>query len=363
MVNNVGGYSRGVVRGLASFANARGWKCDVQGLGDGGNPADRLLPNVDGLIVQVTGGARLEQVRALGVPVVNVSSALAAGEVPAVVSDDEAVGRLGADHFLRRSFRHFAFYAPGNHRFASLRHEGFQSRLRESACFAPYLTQPGELVRALAESQRPLAVMACNDAAALFVLDRCRDANLRVPDQVAVLGVDNDDLMQSLAFPPLSSINMATERIGFEAAAMLERLMAGERPRTDRVLVPPTGVVTRQSSDLLAINDADVAEAVRFVRGHLGGAIGVGDVLKVVTLSRRQLERRFRAAVGRSVLDEIRRCRIDRAKQLLAETELTLAQVSTACGFSTPSYFTVVFRGEAGQTPGAYRQAHRTTRT
>ncbi|HLL88782.1 MAG TPA: DNA-binding transcriptional regulator [Tepidisphaeraceae bacterium] len=316
---------------------------------------------MDGLVVQVTSTERLAQLRAAGVPAVNVSSALATDELPAVVSDDEAVGRLGADHFLRRSFRHFAFYAPGNHRFASLRHEGFQSRLRESACYAPYLTQPAELVRVLAVGDKPLAVMACNDAAGLFVLDRCRDAGLRVPDQVAVLGVDNDDLMQSLAFPPLSSINMATERIGFEAAAMLEKLMAGERPRATRVLVPPTAVVTRPSTDLLAVGDADVADAVRFIRGHVGGAIGVNDVLTVVTLSRRQLERRFRAVLGRSVLDEIRRCRIDRAKQLLIETELTLAQVSTACGFSTPSYFTVVFRDETGQTPGAYRQQHRAT--
>jgi LacI family transcriptional regulator len=178
---------------------------------------------------------------------------------------------------------------------------------------------------------------------------------MKVPDQVAVLGVDNDDLVQSLAYPPLSTVNTARQRIGFEAAAMLEKLMAGEPVDGGPVLIPPTGVITRQSTDLLAIGDDDVADAVRYIHAHAGRPIAVDDVLRDLALSRRQLERRFRQSLGRSILDEIQRCRVDRARQLLVETELALPHIATASGFASASYFSVVFNKSQGMTPGEYR--------
>jgi LacI family transcriptional regulator len=367
MVNNVGGYSRGVLRGVASFAFARAWERYVWGVnilpavgvaGVADQDLRALTPTVqvDGWIVQAATPQTVLRLQRAGVPVVNVSSALGRGELPSVVSDDLAVGRLGADYFIRRGFRHFAFYSATERQFARLRYEGFAGRAREAGFSAVEIDAAEPLAAALGTLPRPLAVMGCNDTAALAVLDQCRGLGIKVPDEVAVLGVDNDDLIQSLAFPPLSSINMATERIGFEAAALLERLIQGHAPAADRTLIPPTGVVTRQSSDLVAIADRDVSDAVRFIGEHSGSPIGVRDVLRVVPMSRRQLERRFRATVGRSVLDEIRRCRVDRARQLLGETELTIPQVAMACGFSTASYFTVVFRRATGATPGVYRR-------
>ena len=180
-----------------------------------------------------------------------------------------------------------------------------------------------------------------------------------MPDDVAVLGVDNDDLIQSLAFPPLSTINTARERIGFEAAAVLERLMqpaAHAPPPESPRLIPPTGVITRQSTERIAIEDTDVADALRYIHAHAGRPITVETILREIPLSRRQLERRFRAALGRSMLDEILRCRLDRAKQLLGETELALPQVAIASGFTSASYFNVVFHKSVGTTPGEYRR-------
>ncbi len=356
MVNNMGGYARGVLRGVASYAFAKAWECKVEGVNSRGgleSPAE-----FDGWIIQALSADIAVDLHHAGVPVVNISSARGENDLPSVVSDDIAVGRLGADYFLRLGLRQFAFYSPLDRKFARLRHEGFSARLLEAGIDNSTLIKSAdELEPALFQLPRPVAVMAANDTAALTVLETCRAHGIRVPDDVAILGVDNDDLVQSLAFPALSSIHLATDRIGFEAAAMMEQMLNGQRPESNtRLLIPPTGVVGRQSTDVTVTTDSDVAAALRYIRDHAATAISVEDVASGVTISRRQLERRFRDTLGRSVYDEIKRCRIERAKQLLAETELTIPQIAMASGFSTASYFTVVFGEETGSTPGVYRK-------
>ncbi len=360
IVNTVGGYSRGVIRGITSFAFARAWTCRVQGVND--QEITTHLDAFDGLIVQAATPQQVRSLEATRKPVVNVSSALPATRFPSVVSDDVAVGRVGADYFLRLGFRRFVFFNPDERSFAKLRHDGFAARLAETSARCLAASSRQELVDLLGSIETPVAVMGSNDSAALGALDACRARNLKVPDQVAVLGVDNDDLVQSLAYPPLSTVNTARQRIGFEAAAMLEKLMTTEAADTDEaadrvpLLIPPTGVITRQSTDVLAIADEDVADAVRYIHAHAGRPITVEDVARELTLSRRQIERRFRAALGRSILDEIQRCRVDRARQLLVETELTLPQIALASGFASASYFSVVFGKSQGMTPGTYRE-------
>ncbi len=355
IVNNVGGYSRGVIRGITSFAFARAWICRVQGVNDGDLTSH--LDAFDGLIVQAATPQQVKSLAKTRVPIVNVSSALPTTAFPSVVSHDVAVGRMGAEYFIRLGFRRHLFFNPDKRAFAKLRHEGFSKRLGESQLASDNALSQEALAASLLQTEAPIAVMACNDAAALTALDVCRDLSLKVPDQVAVLGVDNDDLVQSLAYPPLSTINTARERIGFEAAAMLERLMSTSDVRTDGlpVLIPPMGVITRQSTDLLATTDADVADAVRYIHANAGRPITVDDLLLEVPLSRRQLERRFRAALGRSILDEIQRCRVDRARLMLVDTELTLPQIALASGFASASYFSVVFSKSQSMTPGEYR--------
>lgn len=354
IANYVGGYSRGVIRGVASFAFARAWVCRVEGIND----ADirRHLKDYDGLIIQAATAEQAQLVSRSSVPAVNVSSALGLKRVPSVVSDDDLVGAMGAEHFLRRGHRHFAFYAPDERQFAAIRFDGFRKRVEREGMICDLLKDEASLATHLASAPKPVALMACNDRAAVAVLDVCRDRSLRVPDDVAVLGVDNDELMQSLANPPLSTINTARERIGFEAAAMLERLIAGKSDLSDLVLVPPKDVITRRSTDALAITDADVAESARFIHQHAGRQIGVLDVARRATISRRQLERRFKEALGRTIHDEILRCRVDRAKQLLLESDLTLPQVAMASGFASASYFSTVFRRQTTITPGEFRE-------
>ncbi|MGC4031103.1 MAG: substrate-binding domain-containing protein [Tepidisphaeraceae bacterium] len=314
------------------------------------------VSHYDGLIVQAATKEFLKQLLRSKRPMVNVSSALPMTELPSVASDDLAVGRLAADYFLKRGYRSFVFVQQDEREFVQVRHRGFATRLSESAQTCSRVRDGQPLLDTIQRSERPLAVMGANDRAALAALDACRTAGLNVPEDVAVLGVDNDDLVQSLAYPPLSTINTARQRIGFEAAAMLEKLILGETPTQTPLLVPPTGIITRQSTDLLAVHDTEVADAMRFITAHAGRRISVTDVLREVPLSRRQLERKFRVALGRSILDEILRCRIDRARQLLLETELALPQVADASGFASASYFSVVFTKATGSTPAEFRR-------
>jgi LacI family transcriptional regulator len=214
-----------------------------------------------------------------------------------------------------------------------------------------------EIARWLRSLPRPVGVMACYDLRGRQVLDACRRVGLAVPDEVAVVGVDNDELLCSLADPPLSSVQPDARRTGYEAAALLERLMAGaERPRGQAVLVEPLGVVTRRSTDVLAVEDADVSAALRFVRDHACGGIGVKDVLAAVPLSRRVLEARFRKLLGRSPHAEIARVQFDRVRHLLRETRLPLDEVARRAGFRNGEYLSTAFRRQFGVPPSAYRR-------
>jgi LacI family transcriptional regulator len=209
VVNNVGGYSRGVIRGITSFAFARAWSCRVQGVND--LRITEHLDQYDGLIVQAATPQQVKLLSTTTRPLVNVSSALPLMQFASVVSDDTAVGRLGADYFLRRGYRQFVFFAPDTRAFAKLRHEGFAARLQESDVASAHAATDEGLLNVLSKLETPIAVMACNDRAALAALDACRARSLKVPDDVAILGVDNDDLVQSLAYPPLSTINTARD--------------------------------------------------------------------------------------------------------------------------------------------------------
>jgi len=180
-----------------------------------------------------------------------------------------------------------------------------------------------------------------------------------VPDEVAVVAVDNDELLCELAHPPLSSVIPNTRRTGYEAAALLDRLMSGGKSRGETHLIPPLGVATRLSTDVLAIEDPHVSRAVRFIREHACDGINVQDVLRAVPQSRRLLEGRFRKLLGRTPHEEILRVQVQRVKQLLTETDLTLDAIAERTGFSHTEYLSVVFRREVGTPPGRFREQNR----
>jgi LacI family transcriptional regulator len=206
----------------------------------------------------------------------------------------------------------------------------------------------------------PLGLMACNDDRGRQVLEACREARLRVPEQIAVVGVDNDELLCELSDPPLSSVVLNAERGGYAAAALLDRMMRGRVRRPRRLVVEPLHVVTRRSSDIIALEDAEVASALALIRQQATAPMQIDEVVEHVQISRRSLEMRFRQHVGRTIHDEIERMRLERAKRLLLESDLPIPRVASSAGFNSASYFVQVFCRQVGQTPARYRRMIRT---
>lgn len=322
----------------------------------------------DGIITRSTTPALAEQLKAWNIPTVDLTDIYGDQGLPHIGTDHEAVGRMGAAHLLERGFRHFAFCGFSGHNWSTRRYLGFKDAIEKTAGPVELLEGPWDSSSALTWEQqqaqlcdwlrglpRPIGIMACNDMRGQHVLDACRRISAAVPEEVAVIGVDNDELVCELCDPPLSSVMPNPQRIGFEAAALLDRLMKGEEPTQMSKLVEPLGIVTRQSTDVLAIEDPLVASAVKYIRQHACDGISVVDVLQHVPVSRSILERRFRKFIGRSPQAEIRNVQLKRVKQLLRETDLPLERIAGLSGYDHPEYMSVVFKRELGQTPGQYR--------
>ena len=284
-------------------------------------------------------------------------------------SDDRAIGRLAAEHLLERGFPSFASCGFSGELWAARRTEAFLEALDRAGHTGRVYETPwrgaGAHVREYEQARigrwlkslpRPVGVMASNDVRGIDVLNACQTHGLRVPDEVAVLGVDDDALLCEICSPPLSSVVPNIEQIGYEAAALLDRLMNGEHAGREERFVPPLGVKTRLSTDVLSVGDQEFATAVRFIRENACHGITVTDVLHHVLISRSTLERNFRLYLGRSPQAEIRAVQLARAKQLLAETDHPIHRIAELVGYRHVEYFNVVFKREIGQTPGLYRR-------
>ena len=214
------------------------------------------------------------------------------------------------------------------------------------------------ILRWVNELPKPVGIFACYDNRGQQVLEACRAAGKCVPDDVAVVGVDNDPVRCGLSDPPLSSVIPDTRRVGYQAAELLDAMMSGRRVKPTPYLIAPLGVVTRKSTDALAIDDADVSAAARFIRDHACEPIGVKHVLRTVPISRRALERRFLGALGRTPHQEILRCRIDKARLLLSTTDLPIKAIAQRVGVGNAEYLSVIFKRIVGSTPASFRRQH-----
>jgi LacI family transcriptional regulator len=365
-------YHRSIYRGVADYARIppRAFEARMAPL----TSLRSIRPAPDGIIAHLNTPRLVAEARSLRIPVVNNSRRIEDTGLPSVTSDDVAAGRLAAEHLLGCGFRHFAFYGREGIPFSLARSRGFV-RAVEAAGFQcdlylreqhtpgrPKLNERRRVQRWLAGLPRPVGVLALTDWCALDLYDACARLGLRVRDEVGIVGVDNDEFVCESCDPSLSSVDNRPERIGYEAAALLMRLLRGGAPPTETVLIPPLGVVARQSTDVFVGGDPHVAAALHFIRDHADRALEVKDVLARVPLSRRILERRFRKDLGRSVLEEIHRHRVERIQQLLTTTDHTIGEIAEACGFENPSYIATLFRKKTGLTPRAYRRQYQNRR-
>lgn len=279
--------------------------------------------------------------------------------------DDDRVGAAAADHLLQKGYRDFAFagvnIAWSNARLAAFEREiakaGFNcSVLKQEWDAVMFGQRVPRLLAWLRTLHRPVGMLACNDVRGRVITQVCRNEGIRIPDDIAVLGVDDDDLDCALSDPPLSSIAVPWRRIGFDAATLLDQSIEGERIECRSVSVPPLGVVERQSTDSIAISDPDVVAAIRYIREHAHEPISVDDILWNVPIARRSLEQRFRSILHRSILDEIHRAHVERAKQLLATTDMSIKEIARRSGFGRGTWFSVSFRKLVGESPAQFRK-------
>jgi LacI family transcriptional regulator len=294
---------------------------------------------------------------------------------PLIDTDDEKVACLAAEHLLERGFRHYAFCGFAGANYSDKRSQWFALRLAQAGygchIYSPPVA-PGrgatihhekrgllfqeDLLNWLKSLPTPVGIMACNDIRGQQILSLCRRADLMVPEEVAVIGVDNDHVLCELSDPPMSSVVPDTLRIGYGAAQLLEGMMDGDAAPDKPSLIAPLGIVTRHSTEVLAMDDLKLAAGVRLIRQRAFDHLTVNEVARAAGMSRRVFERRFSRQVGRSPKAEILRLRLERVKQLLADTDWALSEIAGKTGFKYGEYLHTVFTHKIGLTPGEFRR-------
>ena len=378
-------YDREIAKGVAQYAREVGdWRLYVE------EEQDRRLPDFDdwpgrGIIASFDTESIARRVRAAGLPVVAVGGGGgafdAASGIPYVDTDNEQIANLAAEHLLERAIPHFGFYGLSPSPitvWSDARGDAFARRLHAAGKSVDMLLARHESTRwSLLQDElktwlgglpKPVGIMACDDVRARHVLEACRSLGLRVPHDVAVIGVDDDEFVCELSDPPLSSVAQAARRVGCEAARLLDRLMrparfvsnkASSSPVPPRTVVPPIGVAARRSTDTLAVDDPVVAATIRSIRERAVKGIEIAELVTASKLSRWQLEDRFRRAVGRSIHDDILHVRLNEARRLITTTDLPLKQIAPRSGFRSVPYMTTLFRRYFRTTPAALRISSR----
>lgn len=376
-------YGREILRGVYKYARpVKPWLFDSL-LSRGGS---RWLkdPNTVGLISsrrprEYKAIARKHHLAVVGVGRWAPTSEFAG--LPYVDVDPMAAGEMAAEYFIERGFQHFAMFDwdkvgrpgifPPSYRgkafVSALQRRGlscsvFDPRKRYPSCGKPVpgiISYDEQIRRWLGNLSRPLALFAANDSLAQWICGVCWAVGFHIPEEIAVLGMDDDDMFCSMAYPHLSSIQIPAEQVGYEAARLLDAIISGKKISNKPILLPPLGLVTRQSTDVLAIDDRYAIEAMRFIRENALRGIGVEDVAAQVGLSRRSLERRFKKLFGKSVFAEIRRFQIQHLKTLLINTDKTLEAMVYECGFRSLRRMNAAFRRALGMPPGTFRKQFR----
>jgi len=376
LVESSRAYGRGILSGVAKFVREHDpWSIFFQDLNLCDDTPEWLKNwRGEGIISRLENRDVVRVIQRLKVPAVYLRHVSPNAKIPGILTDNVAVSRLCFEHLKERGFRHFAFCGFNGADYSNTRRDNFvqfvtQAGLRchvfEGATHLhdvstvlyerEGLKDGDRIAKWIGSLPKPVGLMACNDMRGQQILDACRVAGVGVPDEVGVVGVDNDEVLCDLSDPPLSSVVPNTERVGFEAAALLDQMMAGLKRPVMRVDVEPKGVVARRSTEVLAIADRQIAAATRFIREHACEGIDVADVIEAVGLSRSTLERRFVKIMDRSPKDEILRVRLDRVKQLLAETDFPLTLIAEKVGLEHVEHLSRIFKNRAGITPSEFR--------
>ncbi|MDF7823688.1 DNA-binding transcriptional regulator [Pontiellaceae bacterium B12227] len=367
------GFSRDMVHGIIAYMRKHGpWQIDMRSE----EPislttwAELKHWEGDGIIAPVYRKDHVAMLKAKGVAVVNTSAALEDMPFPTIAFDNEAIGIMAAEHLLEHELDRFAFIGPKEWDYSVMRCNSYAKALRKqkAPCTKCWIrpasaskqldeswVESNHYLEAIKQLQPPVGVFASNDRVGYGILRACQQLGLRVPEDICLISVDNDEILCNLANPNLSSISLSGEEFGYQAAAMLDAQMKGLPLERDNVMIPPERVVLRNSSDFLTVEDRYVADALRYIRNHASRFIDVSDVMSVLPISRRSLERRFQDVVGHGVYKEISRCHVERAKELLEQTDWPVSRIARESGFNSTNRFEDTFRKETDLSATAYR--------
>lgn len=373
LIETSNAYARGLLRGVQRYnAEYDSWSMYL-GEQRRGEPVPNWFRRWqgDGIIARLENDAIVKAALAPGCPVVDVSAARLVPNIPYVETDDDAIAAAVVDHLLERGLRHFAYCGQPEFNWSNNRQDAFLRRIRATG-HEVHLFRPGQKAGVEAawsvqqsaiqdwiqQLPKPVGVFACYDIRGRHVMDACRAAEIAVPDAVAVIAVDNDELICELADVPMSSIVPDSIGAGYEAARLLDLMMSGKSVEARAYLLPPLGLTVRRSTDMTAVDDPDVVAAARLIREHACEGLRVVDVLEPSKLSRRVLEYRFKNLLGRTVHEQIVRTQIEKVKQLLMQTDLKLPTIALRTGFKHAEYLSVSFKRQTGMSPTEYRHVH-----
>ena len=379
LIESSRGFGRSLLKGFAEYARFHGpWCIDTS------DPFFRRTTNrlqnldrdyhrsLDGIVVRDID--ELAALQKMGLPAVLAStvepeSGFSEHSFPVITTDNEAISRAAAQHLLEREFRNFAYCGYDGIQWSDLRAQHFAEIVKQaggtfhiyqqsrSKTKRKWVNELSILCAWLNELPKPIGIMTCCDDRSQNITEAAIQVGIRIPEEVAVIGVDNDELVCNLANPPLSSVALATEKAGFKAAHLLDRLMQGrEKMLGQRIVIAPTHVESRVSTDTLPLEDRDVIEAIQFIRNHIQSQMQVTDMADAVCLSRRTLERRFLKTLGRSVQQEINRQRIDHIANMLLHTRMTRVEIAQSMGFTSVDNLRRFFQRHKDMTPLQYQR-------
>ncbi len=370
VVETSNAYARGILRGIHDYQREHP-EWSVYLTEHGRHEPDTSLAGTwdgDGVIARIETSATAELVRSMGGPAVDVSAARLVPELPYVETDDESIVQLAVDHLYDLGLRTIAFFGDPYYAWSRLRHVAYETAvarldLAANAYLLPDRADPQvrwydqrEAIHEWLQSlPKPAGIFACYDACAQQVLEICRYFEILVPEDIAVVGVDDDELLCELSSPPLTSIMPNSRRTGYVAASLLGRMMDGEPVERRKYAIQAIGVHKRVSTDFVTVEDPAVARALAYIRNHAHANITVADVVRDGALSRRALETRFRRALDRTIHQEIARARTDAIRTLLLDTHMPLTEVAETLGFEHPEYVSVLFKKVTGLSPTQFR--------
>jgi LacI family transcriptional regulator len=353
-------WGRRLVQGILSYSQEHGpWHIHIEPHG----PDDPFhFPSQwqgDGIIARISTRAMAEKLRATNLPVVNCSSIRIPGvDYPRVRTNLENSARMAVDLFRSRGFRHFAYVGNPAKDYVQNMFHAFEAALAEqgqTASFSRPSDDENELVAWLRALPKPVAVFCWGPAIGRLVIDACLEKDIAVPDDVAVLGADFDDVLSEASYPPQSGLRVASEQIGMTAAAILDAQMQGRPVEKKDWVMEPQGYIEKRSTDTLAVGDRRMAAVMRYIQDHFREPISVEDVLRANPMARRSLERKFRQLFGCSIVEQVRRMRVNEARLLLSGTDEPITLVAEKCGFTSYNYMGRVFQAATGMTARDYR--------